>query len=82
MAFHKFIQNYDTLIHFNGNSFDIPFLKERGEKYKLDFNFDRFKSIDIYKPLMGLNHILKMENRKLSITDETGKVSLACREWS
>lgn len=64
MAFHKFIQNYDTLIHFNGNSFDIPFLKERGEKYKLDFNFDRFKSIDIYKPLMGLNHILKMENQK------------------
>lgn len=64
MAFHKFIQNYDTLIHFNGNSFDIPFLKERGEKYKLDFNFDRFNSIDIYKSISGLNHILKMENQK------------------
>ena len=64
MAFHKFIQNYDTLIHFNGNGFDIPFLKERGEKYKLDFDFDRFKSIDIYKSVSGINHILKMENQK------------------
>lgn len=64
MAFHKFIQKYDTLIHFNGNSFDIPFLKERGEKYKLDFQFDKFQSIDIYKPLSRLHHILKTENQK------------------
>lgn len=64
MAFHKFIQKYNTIIHFNGNSFDMPFLQERGEKYKLDFNFDRFKSIDIYKPVSRINHILKMENQR------------------
>ena len=64
MAFYKFIQNFDTIIHFNGNAFDIPFVKERGEKYKLEFNFDKFKSIDIYKPVSKLNHILKMENQK------------------
>lgn len=64
MAFHKFIQKYTTLIHFNGNSFDIPFIKERGEKYHLDFNFNQYKSIDIYKPVSRLNHIFKMENQK------------------
>lgn len=64
MAFHKFIEKYDTIIHFNGNSFDMPFLQERGEKYKLDFNFDRFKSIDLYKPVSKLNHILKMDNQR------------------
>lgn len=64
MAFHKFIQNFHTIIHFNGNSFDMPFLQERGEKYHLNFAFDRFKSIDIYKPVSKINHILKMDNQK------------------
>ena len=62
--FHNFIKRFDTLIHFNGNSFDIPFIKERGEKYKLDFNFEAFKSIDLYKSVSKINHILKMENQK------------------
>lgn len=64
MAFHKFIKDYDTLIHFNGNSFDIPFVKARGEKYRLDFDFERFNSIDIYKKISRLSHILNLENLK------------------
>ncbi len=64
MAFHKFIQNFHTIIHFNGNSFDIPFLQERGEKYHLNFDFERFRSIDIYKSVSNINHILKMQNQK------------------
>ena len=64
MAFHKFLKRFNTIIHFNGNAFDIPFVKERGEKYNLDFDFDRFNSIDIYKPLSKLNHILNLENQK------------------
>ncbi len=64
MAFYKFIQNFDTIIHFNGNSFDIPFVTERGRKYMLEFDFDKFKHIDIYKSVNTLNHILKMENQK------------------
>lgn len=64
MTFHKFIQRFDTIIHFNGNSFDMPFLQERGEKYHLGFNFEKFKSIDLYKSVSKINHILKMENQK------------------
>ena len=37
MAFNKFIKDFDTIIHFNGNSFDIPFVKERGEKIYVGF---------------------------------------------
>ena len=29
IAFNKFIKDFDTVIHFNGNSFDIPFVTER-----------------------------------------------------
>ena len=71
MAFNKFIKDFDTIIHFNGNSFDIPFVKERGEKYMLDFNFEKYKQIDIYKSVNSINHILKMENQK----QKTEKIS-------
>ena len=64
MAFHKFIQNYNSIIHFNGNSFDIPFVVERGKKYMLDFDFEQYHHIDIYKSVNTINHLLKMENQK------------------
>lgn len=64
MAFHKFLQGFSTIIHFNGTSFDMPFLKERGEKFRLDFEFNRFNSIDLYKSVSSFGHILKLENMK------------------
>lgn len=64
MAFHKFIQNYKIIIHFNGNTFDMPFLKERGEKYNMNFDFDSFESIDIYKTVKKYSDLLKLENNK------------------
>ena len=64
MAFHKFIQNYKIIIHFNGNTFDMPFLKERGEKYNINFDFDSFESIDIYKTVKKYSDLLKLENNK------------------
>lgn len=64
MAFQKFIQPFDTVIHFNGNSFDIPFVIARGEKIRLDFNFDSMNSIDIYKPVSKLGHLFNLENKR------------------
>ncbi len=64
MAFYQFIKKFSTIIHFNGNSFDMPFVKVRGEKYRLDFDFTQFQCIDIYKSVSGISHILKMENQK------------------
>lgn len=64
MAFHSFLEKFDTIIHFNGNSFDIPFVKARGIKYNIDFNFDRFKSIDIYKSIRPYKNLLNLENQQ------------------
>lgn len=64
MAFHKFLKNFKIIIHFNGNSFDMPFIKERGEKYRLDFDFSNFTSIDIFKSAKKYSHILNLENNK------------------
>ena len=58
MAFHKFIQNYKIIIHFNGNTFDMPFLKERGEKYNINFDYNSFESIEIYKTVKKYSDLL------------------------
>ena len=64
MAFHKFMQPFRTIIHFNGNTFDIPFVKTRGEKIRLDFDFTSMNSIDIYKPVSRLQHLFGLENTR------------------
>ncbi len=70
MAFQKFIKDYDCLIHFNGNSFDIPFVKERAEKYNIDLDLDRLKSVDIYKDISSLKNILNLPNLKQKTLEE------------
>ena len=70
MAFQKFIKDYDCLIHFNGNSFDIPFVKDRAEKYNIDLDLDRLKSVDIYKDISSLKNILNLPNLKQITLEE------------
>lgn len=50
-AFFRFAEKYTTLVHFNGDTFDIPFLKKRCQNLSLPYSFDRLESIDIYKQI-------------------------------
>lgn len=70
MAFQKFIKDYECLIHFNGESFDIPFVKERAEKYNIDLDLGRLKSVDIYKDISSLKNILNLQNLKQKTLEE------------
>lgn len=63
-AFGEFIKKFTTLIHFNGNGFDIPYLTKKYERYKLKIPFNNLKSVDIYKALMPCKKFLSMENLK------------------
>lgn len=47
--FFNFAKNYQTLVHFNGDTFDIPFIEKRCNALNLPFTFDGLTSIDIYK---------------------------------
>lgn len=62
--FFKKISGYDTIIHFNGTAFDMPFLEERGAKYNINFHFSEFKSMDLYKQIKPYKEMLKLENLK------------------
>lgn len=62
--FFDFISNYKAIIHFNGDGFDIPYLLKKVNMYNLPYNFENKTSIDIYKKISPLKHILKLGNLK------------------
>lgn len=64
VTFFNFLKPYHTLLHFNGNSFDLPFILARCEKYQITYNFDNFHGIDIYKRVALCRHFLSLPNCK------------------
>ena len=59
--FCEFAGKFSTLMHFNGDGFDIPYLAYKAEYYDLELDFDRFQSIDIYRLSKPLKKILGLE---------------------
>ncbi len=49
---------FSQLIHFNGNRFDLPFLKERAARYGISFTLDSFVSTDIFKKMQDFKSLL------------------------
>ena len=47
--FIRICKNYKTLIHFNGNTFDIPYIKEKCKQHQLSHPFDVLNGVDIYQ---------------------------------
>lgn len=63
-AFYQQLTSFDTLITFNGIRFDIPFLKERGNKHTIHNNWDSYQSIDLYKLTGKLAHLFQLPDKK------------------
>ncbi len=59
-----FISQYNILVHFNGNSFDLPFISARCKANAIDFSFDDFTGVDIFRRVSTLKHFLKLDNCK------------------
>lgn len=57
-----------NLITFNGNSFDIPFIKEKYDFYNLDF--PKVEGFDLYKYIKSYKHILNLKNYKQKSLEE------------
>lgn len=62
--FTSFISYYKTLVHFNGNAFDLPFIEARCMANGIDFSFEEFEGLDIYRRVSSLKHFLKLDNCK------------------
>lgn len=63
-AFFSFLRNFSSVIHFNGDGFDIPFLLKRCRAYGLPMDFSGVSSIDIYKKIRPYRALLGLESMK------------------
>ena len=64
-AFFSFLTNYHTLIHFNGDGFDIPYLTKCAQQYSILNTFSLVKSVDIYKLIKPLKKPFQLDSIKL-----------------
>lgn len=63
-AFFRFIQPFHTLVHFNGDTFDLPFLKKRAEKHTLSCPLSDLASVDLYRRIKPFKKLLGLDSLK------------------
>ena len=63
-AFFDFSKTFHTLIHFNGNGFDIPYLLGKCEFFQIPGNFSAFTQHDIYKLITPYKKLFGLPNLK------------------
>ena len=57
-AFSDRLKDFETVVHYNGDTFDIPYLNALYRQYHLDTPFDILKSVDILKAARQLRPLL------------------------
>lgn len=63
-AFAEYLENFDTIVTFNGNKFDIPFLEKRSFVYGIDLAFSEKTGIDLYKRIQPYKKLLSLPDMK------------------
>ncbi len=68
-SFLIFAKKYSYLIHYNGNTFDLPFIKQKADKYDLSCNFNKIEGLDIYRRIAPYKNFLKLTDCKLKTVE-------------
>lgn len=63
-CFFNFMARFKILVHFNGDGFDIPYLRSCCRRLGLDYDFEGIASVDIYKRTKPLRKLLGLESIK------------------
>lgn len=63
-SFLSYTKSFSYLVSYNGETFDIPYLKTLCQKYYLEEDFGHLQSIDIYKLIRPYKKYLPTENLK------------------
>lgn len=63
-SFFRLAEDYSCLLHYNGTSFDLPYLMKKCEKHSFDYHIPEEKSYDLYKKLQPFRSLLRLEHLK------------------
>ncbi len=69
-AFLKYAGQFRRLIHFNGTTFDLPFLQTRCRKYGLRSPLPDMEQLDLYRRISPLKNALKLPNCRQKTLEE------------
>lgn len=64
-SFEEFISDFEIIINFNGDSFDIPFINSRFNHNNINQHIDKSKSVDILKIVRRKKALLGLERYNL-----------------
>lgn len=65
-SFNEYCKDYTHIIHFNGLTFDIPYIREKASKQNIDINnIDQLIQIDIFKEIRSYKSLFGLDNMKL-----------------
>lgn len=64
------LPEFNTLITYNGNSFDIPFINNRLKFYDIKYEISKNNSFDLYEKVKENRYYLNMENLKLKTLEK------------
>lgn len=67
--FEEFLNRFSYIITYNGNTFDLPFLKKRLDYHGIKNNIDDKSHLDLLKLVRKNKKILKLENCKLTTVE-------------
>ena len=69
-AFFDLVKKHKTLVHFNGNRFDIPYLLKKCVQFHLPYHFEDCQSIDLYKQMKPYKKLFNLPNYKQKTLEE------------
>ncbi|CCQ94370.1 hypothetical protein CULT_1840003 [[Clostridium] ultunense Esp] len=69
--FNSFLNGFNLIITYNGQSFDLPFIKYRLSKYDIYNNIMDIESFDIYRKIKTEGPYLDLDNLKLKTIEES-----------
>lgn len=58
--FYSVLRQYDTIIEFNGDRFDLPYLREKSSSFGMKDPFEGMDTVDLYQELRPLRSMLGM----------------------
>ena len=71
--FSGFLKDFDTLVDYNGETFDVPYMRALYEQYHLPSPFERFHHVDLMKSARRIRPLMNPESlRQKSVEKALG----------